>query len=144
MIFRRIIVSALVIGLLIGLLLSMAQTIMVNPMTFLADNYKITGHSDNGRAWATEGDSDRAFYNVFGIVISLFALVTLSITAVLHHKRIAFVRIEQNVIRALTNLYQKLTTSGMFTNLLFCLVLNLLTKQELNQPVFKRAVANKK
>ncbi len=70
MIFRRTILSALIIGLLSGLVLSVAQVIMVNPILFSAESYEIEEDHDHGshdhsaEAWGPEDGAERTFYTV--------------------------------------------------------------------------------
>ncbi len=73
MIFRRIIYSALLVGLLAGLVLSVAQITTVNPIIFAAETYEVAGH-DHGshdhsaEAWAPEDGFERTLYTVFANV----------------------------------------------------------------------------
>lgn len=76
MIFRRIIYTALFVGLLSGLVLSAAQMATVNPIIFAAESYEsegvVVGHDhgshDHGDSWAPEDGAERTAYTVFANV----------------------------------------------------------------------------
>lgn len=81
MIFRRIIYTALLVGLLAGLVLSAAQFAAVNPIIFAAESYEAESHGaegvatdhnhgshDHGDAWAPENGIERSLYTIFANV----------------------------------------------------------------------------
>lgn len=81
MIFRRIIYTALLVGLLSGLVLSAVQIVAVNPIIFAAESYEAeskdaegvaSGHDhgshDHGDAWSPENGIERTLYTIFANV----------------------------------------------------------------------------
>lgn len=84
MIFRRLIVSALFVGLFSGLLLSLAQITAVNPIIFAAEAYEVSepeatahthhtdshAHSHSHEAWSPEDGSERTFFTVLSNVLA--------------------------------------------------------------------------
>lgn len=72
MIFRRTIFSAVIIGLLAGLTLSMFQILTVNPIIFEAETYEVEeahdhashNHHHNAEAWAPTDGTERTLYTI--------------------------------------------------------------------------------
>lgn len=73
MVFRRIIYTAIVIGVLTGAVLSLMQMLTVNPILFAAETYEVAepathahdGHEGHDHdAWAPEDGAERGFYTV--------------------------------------------------------------------------------
>ena len=74
MIFTRIIYSAVVIGMLCGLLLSLMQILAVDPIIFEAESFEIVqlekqpegheGHDHSHQGWAPEDGVERSFYTI--------------------------------------------------------------------------------
>lgn len=76
MIFTRIIYSAILVGMVTGLLLSVMQVFTVDPIIFAAESYEIEapegeaaaaghdGHSHDHSGWAPEEGAERTFYTV--------------------------------------------------------------------------------
>jgi cobalt transporter subunit CbtA len=80
MIFRRIVYSALVIGILAGLAFTAAQVLAVNPIIFAAESFELSdagvhdhqSHSHSDEAWAPADGRERTSYtllsSVFGAI----------------------------------------------------------------------------
>lgn len=74
MLFRKTILSALLVGLLAGVVLSLVQIMMVNPIIFEAETFEMPdthshGHHESGghhshEEWAPEDGSERTFYTI--------------------------------------------------------------------------------
>jgi cobalt transporter subunit CbtA len=70
MLFRRIILAALAVGLVAGLCLSAAQLAAVNPIIFAAESYEVDaghdhgGHDHSGEAWAPADGAERTSYTL--------------------------------------------------------------------------------
>jgi len=97
MLFRGIIYSALLIGLLVGMLLTGLQSVVVNPIIFASEAYETVeeepvaaapqgheghaGHEHNEEAWAPEDGAERLFYTCLANVIASmgFAAVLLAL-----------------------------------------------------------------
>jgi len=98
MLFRRIIFSALLVGLLSGLLFTVVQSLSVSPIIFAAEQYEVAepvvesalsgahehhhgGHEHNEEAWGPEDGLERFSYTLLSNVLAGigFAAVLLSI-----------------------------------------------------------------
>jgi len=92
MMFRRTIYSALIVGLLAGLMLSLFQVLSVNPIIFEAEGFELEGTHDHGAynhgshehsedAWAPADGLERTGYTVISNILAGigFALVLLSV-----------------------------------------------------------------
>lgn len=73
MIFRRTIFSALLVGLIAGLILSLAQIFAINPIIFDAESYEVVsahshehgeGEGAEEEAWAPEDGSERTTFTI--------------------------------------------------------------------------------
>lgn len=86
MLFRRLILSALFIGVLAGLLQAVVQINAVDPILFQSETFELAGH-DHGshdhseEAWAPEDGSERMTYTVLSSVMASvgFAALLLAI-----------------------------------------------------------------
>ena len=91
MIFTRIIYSAVGIGLLTGLLLSLMQVVSVDPIIFAAESFEVEGaegvpaghegHDHDHSGWAPEDGAERTFYTVLSNISAAigFSAVMLSL-----------------------------------------------------------------
>jgi cobalt transporter subunit CbtA len=91
MIFTRIIYSAVGIGLLTGLLLSLMQIVSVDPIIFAAEGFEVEapasapegheGHSHDHSGWAPADGVERTFYTVLSNISAAigFAAVMLAL-----------------------------------------------------------------
>jgi len=96
MLLRGIIYSALLIGLLVGLLLTGLQSVVVNPIIFASEAYETEevapvaaaphahdhgAHEHNDEAWGPEDGAERLFYTALANVIASigFAAVLLAL-----------------------------------------------------------------
>jgi len=94
MLLRGIIYSALLIGLLVGLLLTGLQSVVVNPIIFASEAYESVeeepaaapahdhgAHEHNDEAWGPEDGAERLFYTALANVIASigFAAVLLAL-----------------------------------------------------------------
>ena len=96
MLLRVIIYSALLIGLLVGLLLTGLQSVVVNPIIFASEAYETEevapvaaapyahdhgAHEHNDEAWGPEDGAERLFYTALANVIASigFAAVLLAL-----------------------------------------------------------------
>ena len=83
MIFRRTIVSAILVGLLAGLLLSAFQVLTVNPIIFAAESFEIPethDHEHSDEAWGPSDGTERTAFTVLSNVFAGigFAAIVLS------------------------------------------------------------------
>ena len=91
MIFSRIIYSAVGIGLLTGLLLSLLQIVSIDPIIFAAESYEVEsparapagheGHDHDHSGWAPEDGFERTFYTVLSNISAAigFAVIMLAL-----------------------------------------------------------------
>ena len=74
MVFRRIIFNALLAGIIAGLLFSVAQVLLINPIIFDAESYEVEhdhgGHDHSSEAWAPQDGSERIAYTVIANICS--------------------------------------------------------------------------
>ncbi len=86
MIFRRLILSALLVGFLSGAVFSLLQIAFVNPIIFAAETFEVAepgatdadthqhqhdhSHTHNAEAWAPEDGSERTFYTFLSNVLA--------------------------------------------------------------------------
>lgn len=74
MIFRRTIFSALIVGLMAGMVLSLFQVLSVNPIIFAAETFEIESSHDHGshdhsaEAWSPEDGTERTGYTILANV----------------------------------------------------------------------------
>ncbi|WP_086932125.1 CbtA family protein [Agarilytica rhodophyticola] len=83
MLFRRIIVNALLVGIVAGFILSLAQIFIVNPIIFAAETFEISAghdhasHDHSAQAWAPEDGNERTFYTVISNMFAGIGFATL-------------------------------------------------------------------
>lgn len=76
MIFRRIILAALLVGFVAGLVLSAAQIAAVNPIIFAAESFEVEGAHDHGshdhseEEWAPADGAERTGYTIVANVLA--------------------------------------------------------------------------
>ena len=104
MLFRRIIFSALCVGILSGLLFSIVQYVGISPIIFAAEQYEMaevepvqshhhgegqsSGHHHDSEAWSPNDGLERNLYTVLSNVLAGigFAAIVLSIMCLRHSK----------------------------------------------------------
>jgi cobalt transporter subunit CbtA len=68
MVFRQIIYNALLAGFIAGLLLSVAQVLIIDPIIFAAESYEVEhdhgGHDHASETWAPQNGSERTAFTV--------------------------------------------------------------------------------
>lgn len=86
MIFRRLIISALLVGLLSGLILSLVQVMAVNPIIFAAESFEVSesepathvqhdnsdghSHTHSEEAWSPNDGAERTLYTMISNVLA--------------------------------------------------------------------------
>jgi cobalt transporter subunit CbtA len=68
MVFRQIIFNAVLAGFIAGLLLSVAQILIIDPIIFAAESYEVEhdhgGHDHSSEAWAPQDGNERTAFTV--------------------------------------------------------------------------------
>lgn len=119
MLFRRLILNALLVGLLAGLVLSLVQILAVNPIIFAAETFEVAepvdatanihthaadghghAHTHDSEAWAPEDGWERTGFTVLSNVLAAtgFASVLLALMSILQLLGVTRVNVGKGVL----------------------------------------------
>lgn len=111
MLFRRIVLSALLVGVLGGLLLSVMQWVGITPVILAAESYEIQSerpHHDHSHgdadhhadAWEPENGFERSFYSVISNIFAAigFSAVLLALMAQLQIQGLTHINLRRGVL----------------------------------------------
>jgi cobalt transporter subunit CbtA len=104
MVFRQIIFNALLAGIIAGLLLSVAQVLIIDPIIFAAESYEVEhdhgGHDHSSEAWAPQDGGERTAFTVIANICAGigFAAVLIAIMSQLQAMGVTTLSITKGIL----------------------------------------------